>query len=447
MSNMALISDPSITSGGHRPTLSPPTARQIRPSSSAKRTVLAPRPSLESNGCLVRLSLKKLERADEADAARLPHQRMVDQRLQAQLENRRHALHVLDDFDALVDLDGLERDGAGKRMAGVGEAVGEHALLAALLQQPLVDGLRNGDGAQRHVGRGDGLGHGHGGGLDVERLRAPPVSRARKAADHLVGDEGDVVLGQHRLHLLEIGLGRNEHAAGAHHRLGDEGGNRLRPFGFDQRLEASGETGGILLLALTGLGILAVVRAVGVEDACHRQVEVGVEHGEARQAGSGDGGAVIGVLARDDLLLLRAPHRVVVVPGDLDLGVVGLRAGVGEEHLGGGCGRQGLELLGERNGRLVAAAAEQVREGEARHLLACGLDELRVAVAEPRAPQPGQALDVSLAGVVVDVDAFAALQYQRPRAAVGQEVGGGMQQGFHVTRGEIRERAHRGSTG
>ena len=207
------------------------------------------------------------------------------------------------------------------------------------------------------------------------------------------------------------------------------------------------EAGRVLLLGLAGLGILAVVRTVGVEDARHRQVEVGVEHGETRQAGRGDGGAVVGSLARDDLLLLRAPERVVVVPGDLDLRVVGLRARVGEEHLGGRGRGHGLDLLGQRDGRLVAAAAEQVREGEALHLLARGLDQLGVAVAEPRAPQAREALDVALAGGVVDVDALAALQHQRTQAAVRQEVGGRVQQRFHVAGGEIRERTHLGSTG
>ena len=111
-----------------------------------------------------------------------------------------------------------------------------------------------------------------------------------------------------------------------------------------------------------------------------------------------------------------------------------------------GHGRHGLDLLGQRDRRLVAAPAEQVREGEPRHLLARGLDQLGVAVAEPGAPQPGEALDVALAGGVVDVDALAALQHQRPGAAVRQEVGGGVQQGFDVAGGKIRERAH-GVTG
>ena len=250
----------------------------------------------------------------------------------------------------------------------------EYALLAALLQQPLIDGLRHGDGAHRHVGRGDSLGHGDGGGRDAERLRAPPIARARKAADHLVGDEGDVVLGQHRLHLGEIGLGGNEHAARAHHRLGDEGGDRVRPLLLDHRLEVPGEAGRVLLLGLAGFGIFAVVRTIGVEDARHRQVEVGVEDRQPRQAGGGNGGAVVGPLARDDLLLLRPPDRVVVVPGNLDLRVVGLRARVGEEDLGGRSRGHRLDLLGQCDGRLVAAAAEQVRERKTLHLLARGLD-------------------------------------------------------------------------
>ena len=77
----------------------------------------------------------QLQRADQADAARLADQRVIGQRLQPQLEDRRHPLHVRDDVDALVDLDGLERHRAGERMAGIGEAVRQHAVLAARLHQ------------------------------------------------------------------------------------------------------------------------------------------------------------------------------------------------------------------------------------------------------------------------------------------------------------------------
>ena len=43
-------------------------------------------------------------------------------------------------------------------------------------------------------------------------------------------------LGEHRLDLVEIGLGRHDHAARPHHRLGDEGGDGVGP---SRRISAS----------------------------------------------------------------------------------------------------------------------------------------------------------------------------------------------------------------
>ena len=94
--------------------VSPPTARQIRPFLLGKARGLGADAELGIEALPGALVLDELQPADQADAARLADQRMIGQRLQPQLEDRRHALHVLDDFDALVDLDGLERHGAGR---------------------------------------------------------------------------------------------------------------------------------------------------------------------------------------------------------------------------------------------------------------------------------------------------------------------------------------------
>jgi len=90
----------------------------------------------------------------------------------------------------------------------------------------------------------------------------------------------------------------------------------------------------------------------------------------------------------------------------------------------------------------VAAATEQMRERELRHLLACGFDQFGIAVAERRAPQSRQAFDVLLAGRVPDVDTLGALEQQRPAGAMGREVGRGMQQRLDVTSRKIGERGH-----
>ena len=73
----------------------------------------------------------------------------------------------------------------------------------------------------------------------------------------------------------------------------------------------------------------------------------------------------------------------------------------------------------------------------ASHLLARRLDELPVRVAERRAPEARHALDVALALAVVDEDALAALEDQRPGLAEGGELGVGVDQGLDVASREI----------
>ena len=52
----------------------------------------------------------------------------------------------------------------------------------------------------------------------------------------------------------------------------------------------------------------------------------------------GNRDAVIALQPRDDLLLLRPAERIVIVPDELDLRVVGVRARGAEEHLRTGIG-------------------------------------------------------------------------------------------------------------
>ena len=53
------------------------------------------------------------------------------------------------------------------------------------------------------------------------------MAKATEAADHLVRDHQHIVLVQNRLDCREVALGRHVDAARAHHRLGDEGADRV----------------------------------------------------------------------------------------------------------------------------------------------------------------------------------------------------------------------------
>src|ERR1700722_19624267 len=90
----------------------------------------------------------------------------------------------------------------------------------------------------------------------------------------------------------------------------------------------------------------------------------------------------------------------------------------------------------------MALAGEQMREREFAHLRRRGFDQFLVAVAERRAPKPCHAFEVSLAVAVVDVDALAALEDERPGLAKTSEVDVGMYQCFDIAGREIAERRH-----
>ncbi len=205
--------------------------------------------------------------------------------------------------------------------------------LLAFGDHGLVDRLRDHQRRDRQKSGRERLCHGDHVGLELERLRAPHVCGAVEPADDLVDDEQEVVFLEDRLDFVEIGRRRNDHAAGTHDRLGDEGGDRLGILAQDQLLEILGEPGRKRLLAFARMGEAVMMRAVGVDDAGDRQIEIALVCGKAGQACRGDGDAVIGFHPRNDLLLLRPAERVVVVPDQLHRRVVRLRAGVGEEHL------------------------------------------------------------------------------------------------------------------
>jgi hypothetical protein len=89
----------------------------------------------------------ELDASHQPHAARLAHEWMTRKRLEPRLEVRDEPGRLPDNVVAFIDLERLERDGGGKGMAAIGEAIGEGADLAALVQHRLVDGLWHGDGA------------------------------------------------------------------------------------------------------------------------------------------------------------------------------------------------------------------------------------------------------------------------------------------------------------
>ena len=155
----------------------------------------------------------------------------------------------------------------------------------------------------------------------AEHRAEPP-----EAVDHLVGHDQHVVFAADLLDTLPIGARGHDHAAGSHERLADEGRDRLRSFVKNHCLQFGREPLGEGLLALTGQRVAVMVRGRRMPDKGKRQVEALLVDLEPGQAAGGQRDAVIAALAGDELLLLGTAERIVVVPDELDDGVVGFTA-------------------------------------------------------------------------------------------------------------------------
>src|SRR5882672_7543673 len=82
---------------------------------------------------------------------------------------------------------------------------------------------------------------------------------------------------------------------------------------------------------------------------------------------------------------------------------------------------------------------EQMRKRQLMHLTRCSLDELFVAMAERRAPQPRHAIDVGFAVAVIEKDALPAVDHERPGVPDRRQIGIGVNQRFDVASSEIAE--------
>ena len=181
-----------------------------------------------------------------------------------------------------VDVEHLGSHRRANRMARVGISVAEDPDFAGSLGDRLDDFFRHDDSADRQIGRRQCLGETHRVGLDAEGLRTERTARAPEAADHLVRDEEDVVFLEDSLDCLKVTVGRDDHATGTLHGLGNE---RRHGFGVlqqDQRLQLSSKARDELGLGLTRHREAPVMRRRDVMDPFHRQVEVCME---GRQAG------------------------------------------------------------------------------------------------------------------------------------------------------------------
>ena len=257
-----------------------------------------------------------------------------------------------------------QRGRGANRVAGIGIAMAEGAILLATSHQHIPHALRNDAGRKREIGRGQPLGDGHHVGRNAEHGRTEHLAQAAEPADHFIGDEQDVVLAQDRLHGFIIARRRRDHAACAHQRLHDHGGNRVGAFRCDQRLQIGHQLGGEFGIG-QAMAFPQPARRHGVADHRQRQIEPGMQAGQAGHARRHDRHAMIAALAGDDLLLLRPAQDVVVIPGQFDLRVVGVGPAVAIEHTRHAGGRHLDQALGQDGRRVAGHARKRMAIAEA----------------------------------------------------------------------------------
>ena len=248
------------------------------------------------------------------------------------------------------------------------------------------------------------------------------MAEPAEAGDDLVEDQQDAVLGRDLAQLLQITLGRRQDAGRARHRLDDDGGDGGGIVQVDEPGQFVGQMRAPLRLAL-GEGLLgAVVGRLQVVDALQHVAEllaVG-DHAADRDAAEAD--AVIAALAADEARARALAAGLVIGERDLERGVDGLAARVGEE---------GIVEIARRQQRQPRCQLEHlgvaVLEGRrvvelGRHLLD-GLDDRLAAVAGVDAEEARGGVDhLGAVGLEV-VHALGAGEQARPllEGAVGRE--------------------------
>ncbi len=186
------------------------------------------------------------------------------------------------------------------------------------------------------------------------------------------------------------------------------------------------------------------MRAVGVEDARDRQIEILVDGGQAGERAGRDRDAVIGLHARDDLFLLRPSEPVVQIAHHLDDGVAGFGAGIAEIGLGHRRRREAHQLLRQLDRHRRGLVREGVIEGQRLHLAHDGLGHARhLAEAERAAPEAREPVQVFLAVLVIDIDAAPARDDEAAFRLVLEGVGVAVEMKRGILRRQgIRPRAH-----
>ena len=240
--------------------------------------------------------------------------------------------------------------------------------------------------------------------LDAE----PAFPGAAPAGLNLVGDEVAAVLLDDGEGYLEVLFGRHDEAADSLDGLGDHAGDGARGGGLDDGFDVLGAgdlAGGIGFAQRTAVA----ERVHGMDDA--HLIGGFAPCGDASERAGDIGAATVGVAEGDDFEVAG------VHAGGVDGGLVGLRAGAGEEGFFQAAGRDVRDFFRKRHHGLVRVECGGVAELVNLGLLRAG--DVRVGVADADGDDAAEEIEIALPFHVPHVLHLAALQGERVLVVVG----------------------------
>ena len=282
-----------------------------------------------------------------------------------------HGLHVGEQVAPLDLLDHRESGPAGKGIApeGAGVFASPEEVGGGLHRQ-----RSDRDAAAEALGEGEGVR------FDAEPLVAPPAPAAAHPHLHLIEDQQNGAFIAELAQPLEEGRIAGVHAAFA---LEGFEQHRRHPRALGFTLGQQGLEGGGVVVG-------------EVAEALHHRLEVLVIFRLAGGAHSRQGAAVEAGFGGEDHGALDAAHHVPMLAGQLDCGLVGLGAGIAEEH------PVGAAALADRPGQglLLGDAVQVGHVLEGAQLVAEIAPQHPVAMAEGAHGDAGDAVEVATALVV-----------------------------------------------
>ena len=213
--------------------------------------------------------------------------------------------------------------------------------------------------------------------------------QSAEPGDHLVEDQQDPVTVAKGSEPRQVTGRRRQHARRARNGLDDDRRDRLGAVQSHQRLQVVSQVRAMRRLAAretVATGVMRVAQMIGARQQRERPSVVHqTAHRDAAEAH-----AVVAPLTADEARARPLPDGPLIREGDLQGGVDGLRAGVGEEdpvETGGGpTGRDGGQPLGGLE-RDRVAHLERRREVALHQLTADGLRDLAAAMSGVHAPE------------------------------------------------------------